>query len=100
MPSVQRGSVVKRGIRWQARWYDENGKRIWFLLPGGTWTSPNTFTGTWYRSAGPPYSAPFKPNQVLAVGSATLVFQNANQATLTFSVNGIPATKTMTRLQY
>jgi integrase len=27
MPSTQRGSVIKRGNRWQARWYDENGKR-------------------------------------------------------------------------
>jgi integrase len=27
MPSVQRGSVVKRGTRWQARWYDETGTR-------------------------------------------------------------------------
>jgi integrase len=27
MPSVQRGSVVKRGTRWGARWYDENGAR-------------------------------------------------------------------------
>ncbi len=27
MPTNQRGSVVKRGNRWQARWYDETGKR-------------------------------------------------------------------------
>jgi integrase len=27
MPSTQRGSVVKRGNRWAARWYDENGQR-------------------------------------------------------------------------
>jgi integrase len=27
MPANQRGSVVKRGNRWQARWYDENGAR-------------------------------------------------------------------------
>lgn len=27
MPSVQRGSVVKRGKRWGARFYDENGAR-------------------------------------------------------------------------
>jgi integrase len=27
MPSVQRGSVVKRGNRWQARYYDETGTR-------------------------------------------------------------------------
>ena len=27
MPSKQRGSVVKRGKTWQARWYDENGLR-------------------------------------------------------------------------
>ncbi len=27
MPARQRGSVVKRGASWQARWYDENGAR-------------------------------------------------------------------------
>jgi hypothetical protein len=27
MPSAQRGSVVKRGNRWAARFYDENGTR-------------------------------------------------------------------------
>ena len=27
MPSVQSGSVVKRGRTWAARWYDENGVR-------------------------------------------------------------------------
>lgn len=27
MPSVQRGQVVKRGKRWGARWYNENGVR-------------------------------------------------------------------------
>jgi integrase len=27
MPARQRGSVVKRGARWGARWYDENGER-------------------------------------------------------------------------
>jgi integrase len=27
VPSVQRGSVVKRGNRWGARWYDESGGR-------------------------------------------------------------------------
>jgi hypothetical protein len=27
MPSVQRGSVVKKGRKWQARWYDENNAR-------------------------------------------------------------------------
>ena len=27
MPSVQRDQVVKRGKRWVARWYDEEGVR-------------------------------------------------------------------------
>jgi integrase len=27
MPSVQRGSTVKRGHKWGARWYDESGER-------------------------------------------------------------------------
>src|ERR1035437_7305116 len=27
MPSVQRGSVVRKGDGWQARWYDEAGVR-------------------------------------------------------------------------
>jgi hypothetical protein len=26
MPSVQRGSVVKRGKRWAARWYHEHDR--------------------------------------------------------------------------
>jgi hypothetical protein len=27
MPARQRGSVVKKGAGWQARWYDEHGQR-------------------------------------------------------------------------
>jgi cytochrome c553 len=80
--------------------YLASGKRTWYLIPGGRWTSPTTFTGTFYRSSGPPYNAAFKANEVIEVGTATLLFQDFNHATLSFTVDGVPATKTMLRLQF
>jgi integrase len=45
MPARQRGSVVKRGTTWQARWYDENGARrsrggFTTKTEAGDWLSP------------------------------------------------------------
>ena len=32
--------------------YDAAGRTIWYVIPGGTWTAANTFTGTAYRTTG------------------------------------------------
>lgn len=80
--------------------YGLDKKPAWFILPGGTWTASNVFTGSWYSAVGPAYSAvPFNSSQVSVspVGSATLTFTDATHATFTFSVNGETITKPISR---
>ena len=79
--------------------YAEDGKRTWLVLPSGTWTSPNTYTGSLYATAGPNLTQSFDASKVRVtpVGMATLTFQDADNGTFTFSVNGETGTKTIRR---
>ncbi len=57
--------------------YDTNGEPIYFVLPGGTFSGPDSFSGELYTTTGPWYGNPqFDTNQVRAtkVGNATLSF--------------------------
>lgn len=79
--------------------YDANGKRTWFVMSGGSWTSSSTFTGDLYQTSGPPYNVPFNPNSVHVnrVGTGTLAFSSADAGTWTYSVNGVTGVKTLQR---
>jgi cytochrome c553 len=77
--------------------YDSAGHPIWFVLPGGSWTTNNTFTGAWYRVTGKAYNQPWAPSDVLQVGFATLTFTDASHGLLTFIVNGTVVNKTIQR---
>ena len=79
--------------------YDANGKRIWFVMSGGAWTSSSTFTGDLYQTAGPPYNTQFNPANVTVtrVGTGTLSFTSANAGTWTYSINGVTGTKSLSR---
>jgi cytochrome c553 len=77
--------------------YDANGDPTWFVLPGGTWTANDKFSGAWYRVTGKPYNQAFAPPDVRAVGTAELTFFNATEGVLTFTVNGTVVTKPMMR---
>jgi len=79
--------------------YDANGKAWWLSMTANR-TAANTFTGTLYRTTGPPLSAvPFNPAQVqrTAVGVATLTFADGNNGSFDYAVNGIAQTKQITR---
>lgn len=82
--------------------YAADGKRTWFVMPTGSWTSATSYTGPLYETAGPPFSGTFDPSQVhqRQVGTATLSFTNANSGTFTYSVNGVQGTKSITRQPY
>jgi lysyl endopeptidase len=80
--------------------YDATGRMMWYVLPGGTWTSPTSFTGNIYATTGPAgNAASFDPNAVTRriVGTGTLNFSDANNGTFAFSIDGVSSTKSLTR---
>ncbi len=79
--------------------YAADGNPTWYTLPSGTWTSPTTYTGTIYTASGPAADGPFDSSQVVvtAVGTATLTFSDANNGTLSYTVNGVSGSKPITR---
>jgi hypothetical protein len=79
--------------------YDLTGKGLWLVM-----TAPKTATGVYsgalYTTTGPAFSAmPFNPTQVMAtqVGTGTITFSDANDATFAYTVNGVSQTKAITR---
>ncbi len=84
-----------------ATWFthDANGQAVNFSMSAFQ-TGPNAFAGTLIRTTGPPFNAmPFNRDQVQAVpvGSATLTFTDANNGTFSYTVNGIPQVKAITK---
>jgi lysyl endopeptidase len=80
--------------------YGTDGKRMWYVMPGGTWSSSNVFTGSLYATSGPPAHAPsFDSGRVASrvVGHGTLTFSDANRGTFAYSVDGISGSKAITR---
>ena len=81
---------------------DAPEETLWFVLPGGTWTSTTTFSGNWYRVTGPAFNGTFDPSKVSVaqVGTAQLSFTDENHATLAFTVNGVTVSHDITRLPF
>lgn len=80
--------------------YDASRRMMWYVIPGGTWTSSNVFTGDIYRTTGPPANAAaFDANAVVRtkVGTGTLTFSDANNGTFAFTIDGVSGTKSITR---
>jgi lysyl endopeptidase len=79
--------------------YAADGKRTWFVLPAGSWTSSNSYSGPLYATAGPSLAQAFDASKVhvAPVGSATLTFTDANRGTFAYSVNGISGSKSIFR---
>jgi len=78
--------------------YDSSGKPVWYVAPACA-VSGSSCSGSLYRTTGPAFGPTFNPNQVQAfeVGSAIVSFIDANNAVLSYTVNGVTATKTITR---
>jgi len=82
--------------------YDAAG-RAWWLSMTANRTGSNIFSGTLYETHGPAFNAiPFNPNAVSysSVGTGTLTFSDANNATFAYTVNGIAQTKAITRMTF
>jgi hypothetical protein len=82
--------------------YGADGKRVWYHMPGGTWTSATTVSGNIFATAGPGFPGAFDPNRVTRApaGTGSLTFSDANHGTWSYSINGVSGSKAITRLQY
>ncbi len=83
--------------------YDSAGKPQWVVMSGGTWNDTyTTFTGALYIPTGSPFSGydATKFNVGASVGTAILSFRDASSATLSYTINGVPGTKAISRLVF
>jgi hypothetical protein len=61
-------------------------KPLWFVMPGGTWTSPTHLTGTAYVTDGVPFNQSGSSPRNTAAGTFTFDFSSATTATFTYSI--------------
>ena len=79
--------------------YDLDRTPLWLLVTALK-TGAGLYSGTLYRTTGPPFNAvPFDPAKVAAtaVGTATFTFTDGNTGTFNYTVNGVTQTKAITR---
>lgn len=77
--------------------YDVNG-RGWWLVMTAKKDAAGAYSGTLYQTHGTPFYA-FNPGTQTKseVGWGSLAFTDANNGTFTYTINGIPQTKNITR---
>jgi hypothetical protein len=94
-------SLAHQGDIIFATWftYDLAGKG-WWLTMTAPQVAAGAYTGVLYATTGPAFDAvPFNPAQVAQtqVGTGTLSFSDANNATFAYTVNGATQAKNITR---
>lgn len=79
--------------------YGSDGKPTWYVIPGGAWLDGTTFSGTVYRTSGPPLSGPFDPALVTrtVAGQGTLAFSSRDSGTFTYTIDGSHGSKPIVR---
>jgi len=83
--------------------YDTSQTPIWYTsavqYQGANGAGALVWTGNLYATRGPWFGGAFPPANVVVrqAGTATFTVSNLNQATLTYSVDGVPVTKALQR---
>ena len=80
--------------------YDQTGRTVWYVVPGGAWTSTNVFSGTAYRTTGSPWlGSAYNPAALVAqaVGTVTFTFAGIDAAVMSYSVDGVTQSKSIVR---
>lgn len=97
-------NVAQQNNTMFATWfiYGADGKPLWVVMSNAqrSGAGGNIFTGALYQTTGTPFSViPFNSQgtSVATVGSATFTFADAKTGTLTYTINGAPVVKQITR---
>jgi len=61
-------------------------KPLWIVMPGGTWTTPTTYTGRVYVLNGVPFNQPGSQRSINDVGTFTFTFSDASNGTFTYNI--------------
>ncbi|HVN33662.1 MAG TPA: S8 family peptidase [Casimicrobiaceae bacterium] len=81
--------------------YDQSGRAWWLSMTATrTASNPETYAGQLFSATGPPFSSvPFDGTKVVRtpVGFATLTFSDLDNATYSYTVNGVSGAKTISR---
>jgi V8-like Glu-specific endopeptidase len=79
--------------------YDDAGRPMWVVMPGGSWSTHDTYAGDLYATQGMDPTGAFDPSRVVTtrVGSATLRFSARDRGTLSYTAFGTSGTKAITR---
>jgi hypothetical protein len=79
--------------------YDASGKATWYVMPGGTWTSADTYEGSLYSTTGSQWAGAIYDASKLQVHAAgTFKFQfTGDNATFTYSADGKSGTLPLAR---
>jgi DNA-binding beta-propeller fold protein YncE len=83
--------------------YDTDGTPMWLVGSNIVKTGNMTYSGTLYRTTGPPFTAsPWNAAQVTAmpVGTATLQFSGLDAGTFSYTVGGVSGQKLIGREMY
>jgi len=83
--------------------YDASHHPMWMSMSAFRVGTSNTFSGTLYRTVGPPLGAePFDAAQVqrIQVGSGSLEFSDAGHGTFLYQVNNVVQARPITRLVF
>ena len=80
--------------------YDATGKTVWYVVPAGSWTAANVYSGTAYRTTGSAWlGAPYDAARLNArpVGNVTFTFTDLNNGFMSYNIDGVAGSKPITR---
>jgi V8-like Glu-specific endopeptidase len=85
--------------------YGADGRPLWYVVPSGSWSGNDTYTGTIYRTTAAPnpfFGSNFNASAVsrLPVGTMQLRFINSANATMTYTIDGVTGAKAITRADF
>ena len=78
--------------------YDASGNPLWLVMSNGARQgTADTFSGTLFRTNGQPFNQTQTNVGVTQVGTMTISFSGPNNGTLSYSVNGVAVSKSITK---